>query len=361
MNARPTLQDIARVAGVGKATVSLALRNHPKISAATRERVQRAAEQLRYRPDPALSRIAAHRWRTREHPSDLVIAYVSMQHPVLRAESLPQLRLAAVERGERLGYRVEQFRLEDYANATQLGRVLFHRGIRGVIVGQILDERFVSEFPWESFTCVGAHVGFHQPPVTVVMSDFHHAIVRAWKEALRCGYRRIGVALLREMQAVDLFDKVSAALYCQARITPELERIPLQHFPLEGDGDFANWMQCHRPDVVLGFNNTVHYWLKKHRFRVPDDVAYVCLDLAGSGPPSRGPVITGLDPGYDLIGRTAVEQVDLLLRTNQSGIPEQPLTIHVPSVWIAGETMPERTGARRLAAEVGRAAARTRR
>ena len=78
MESRPTLQDIAKLAGVGKATVSLALRNDPKITAATRERVRVAAEQLHYRPDPALARIAAHRWRTREHPSDITVAFITM-------------------------------------------------------------------------------------------------------------------------------------------------------------------------------------------------------------------------------------------------------------------------------------------
>jgi hypothetical protein len=42
-----------------------------------------------------------------------------------------------------------------------------------------------------------------------------------------------------------------------------------------------------------------------------------------------------------------VEQLDLLLRTNQHGIPTQPLSVHVPSDWIAGETMPVVTKKRR--------------
>ncbi|HRE82426.1 MAG TPA: helix-turn-helix domain-containing protein, partial [Opitutaceae bacterium] len=64
-----------------KATVSLALRNHPKIPEVTRQRLQRLAESLGYRPDPALARIAAHRWKTRDHPSEFVIAFVSCSHP----------------------------------------------------------------------------------------------------------------------------------------------------------------------------------------------------------------------------------------------------------------------------------------
>jgi hypothetical protein len=41
-----------------------------------------------------------------------------------------------------------------------------------------------------------------------------------------------------------------------------------------------------------------------------------------------------------LIGRTSVEQLDLLLRANRSGIPARPLSVHVPSEWIVGETLP---------------------
>jgi LacI family transcriptional regulator len=337
-NPRPTLQDIARLANVGKATVSLALRDHPKISKATRDRVKAVAEQLHYRPDPALARIAAHRWRSHEHPPDVVLAYISTPHPWSNTETLPELRHAAAAQGERLGYRVEHFRLEEYSSAEQLGRVLFHRGIRGVIVGQILCADFLKTFPWENFTSVGCHVGYYQPPVNVVMPDFHHSIVKVWREAVAAGYRRIGVAMLREMDAVDLFDKVSAALFCQARLTPELAAIPMQHFSSESVEEFGTWVKRHRPDVVLGFNGTVCWWLEKSGYKVPEDMAFASLD----NPPAathRGKVITGANPDYALIGRTSVEQLDLLLRTNQHGIPERPLTVHVTSDWIAGETM----------------------
>lgn len=337
-NTRTTLSDIARAAGVGKATVSLALRDHPKIPAVTRERVKAAAAKLNYRPDPALARIAAHRWRTREHPSDFVVAFITTPHPWNNRESLPELRLAAVEHGERLGYRVEHFRSEDYASPEQLGRVLFHRGIRGVIVGQILREDFVRNFPWGSFTCVGCHVGYYQPPVHVVLPDFHHAIVRVWRETMAAGYRRIGVALLREMEAVDLFDKVSAVLFCQARLTPDLPAIPLQHFsPVELD-EFDAWLKKYKPDVVLGFNGSVCTWLEKCNLKVPTDIAFASLDNLPSAK-FRGKSISGANPDYAFIGRTSVEQLDLLLRTNLHGIPANPLTVHVPSGWIVGETM----------------------
>jgi LacI family transcriptional regulator len=285
-----------------------------------------------------LARIAAHRWRTREHPSDFVVAFITTPHPWSNRESLPELRVAAVEHGERLGYRVEHFRSEEYASPEQLGRVLFHRGIRGVIVGQILREDFVRNFPWGSFTCVGCHVGYYQPPVHVVLPDFHHAIVRVWRETMAAGYRRIGVALLREMEAVDLFDKVSAVLFCQARLTPDLPAIPLQHFSPADLNEFDGWLKRYRPDVVLGFNGSVCAWLEKCGIKVPTDIAFASLDNLPSAK-FKGKSISGANPDYAFIGRTSVEQLDLLLRTNLHGIPAHPLTVHVPSGWIVGETM----------------------
>lgn len=340
MEPRPTLQDIARLAGVGKATVSLALRNDPKISAATRERVRAAAEQLHYRPDPALARIAAHRWRTREHPSDITVAFITMNHPWTNLEPLMDLRIGATEQGERLGYHVEHFRLECFPGPEQLARVLFHRGIRGVLVGVILREDFARQFPWQSFISVGCSLGYHQPPINVVVSDFHHAMERAWREAVQAGYRRIGVALLEEPAAVDLFDKVSAALFCQSRLYPELEVIPVQHFPLTDRSVFNAWLQEHKPEVVIGFNDTIPWWIRDAGFRVPEDMAFISLDTEVKSGDNASAKFSGMHPDYAFIGRTALGQLDILLRTHQQGIPERPLTVHVPPVWIPGATLP---------------------
>lgn len=49
----PVMGDVARLAGVSHQTVSRVINNHPHIRPETREKVERAIEQLRYRPNTA--------------------------------------------------------------------------------------------------------------------------------------------------------------------------------------------------------------------------------------------------------------------------------------------------------------------
>ena len=50
---RPTINDVARIAGVSGMSVSLAFKNSPKLSEATRQRILEAAEKLNYVPNQA--------------------------------------------------------------------------------------------------------------------------------------------------------------------------------------------------------------------------------------------------------------------------------------------------------------------
>lgn len=61
MQPRPTLEDVARRAGVSRALVSIVMRDAPGASEQTRERVKRAAEDIGYRPDPLARRLRQHR------------------------------------------------------------------------------------------------------------------------------------------------------------------------------------------------------------------------------------------------------------------------------------------------------------
>lgn len=61
---RPTIYDVAQLAGVSKSLVSLVLRDAPHVSDVRREAVLAAIEELGYRPSRAASALASQRTRT---------------------------------------------------------------------------------------------------------------------------------------------------------------------------------------------------------------------------------------------------------------------------------------------------------
>ncbi len=63
-NKRPSMFEVAKLAGVSHQTVSRVINNSPDVSTSTRAKVQRAIEQLDYRPSNSARALASHRSRT---------------------------------------------------------------------------------------------------------------------------------------------------------------------------------------------------------------------------------------------------------------------------------------------------------
>ena len=61
---KPTIRDVAQKAGMSKSLVSLALSGSPRVSPASRERIEQAAADLGYRPNAAARSLSVRRSRT---------------------------------------------------------------------------------------------------------------------------------------------------------------------------------------------------------------------------------------------------------------------------------------------------------
>src|SRR4051794_39952300 len=105
-----TLAHVAEAADVHKATAARALNRDPRISQATRERVERAAQKLGYKVNHLLAAWMSS--RRRQLPvASAVLAYVT-GHPTRYAwrppaTDLPNFHPGARERAIKAGYSVE--------------------------------------------------------------------------------------------------------------------------------------------------------------------------------------------------------------------------------------------------------------
>src|SRR5258708_2570768 len=111
-----TLQDVAIRVGVHRTTVSLALRDHPRIPLKTRQRIQAAAKKLGYRANPLVAALMRSR-RTGKVVKHAVIAYVT-SHSTRYGWRPPECEEpnffpGAAERANDFGYKLEHFWLNE--------------------------------------------------------------------------------------------------------------------------------------------------------------------------------------------------------------------------------------------------------
>ncbi len=342
MGKRITLADIAEKAEVSKATVSLALNAHPRISAATRERIQKIAEELGYRPDPALASLASYRWEHQRGKTGINLAVI-IEDTDLIQHFFPGVCAEA----ERLGYNLETVDCSAYASAHELSRTLLGRGVEGVIICA-RNPDWLKAFDWKAFAAVNAtHIDL---PVELhqVRADPFESVQGAWRKVRELGYRRIGMAVFHDtnLKAVGL-RRVSAADCIRNRLQSGSDHFSLFEQPFVDFNEsgarknltpFAEWMEKEKPDVVIGTNEVVYWYLRELGYSVPDDVA---LALIRRGNQKSLPIhFAGMTCDENLLGRRMIDELDLMIKHGEKGPPEHPYTTVLPPYWVDGQSCP---------------------
>lgn len=132
------MADVAKRAGVHVTTVSLAMRNHPRLPESTRRRIRELADRMNYRPDPLLRALVSYRGNVIERRNIPTLAYVTnwkTRWGWKNATGHPDFYSGATKMAERLGYKIEHFwKQEPGFTEGRLSRMLFSRGINGIII-----------------------------------------------------------------------------------------------------------------------------------------------------------------------------------------------------------------------------------
>jgi LacI family transcriptional regulator len=185
---RVTMADIAREAGVHVTTVSMALRNHPRLPLNTRQRLCALAERMGYRPDPAMRALVAYRQTIRPPHSQMTLAYVTNWNTCWGWKEVtahPQFYAGAEAKARELGFHLDHFwAKEPGMTHDRLSRILHARGIDGLIIasyGREMGDALL--FRWEYFSAVKIDYFPHIPRVHNVTNDQCSMIRTAMRQA----------------------------------------------------------------------------------------------------------------------------------------------------------------------------------
>jgi len=334
-----TLQDVAKAMKLDKSTVSRALRNNARVSAATRERVRTVAEAMGYRPDPMLSALAERRKSINPEGTGRVIAFIAAgrrNHPEVFEEHIRHARVRAGFRG----YRLEIFELENYPPKPRLMQVLWNRGVFGIIIGPTQIQVEDWGIDWQYFAGVISGSSRSAPPLDSVVQDERGAIKQMLSRAGSLGYARTGfLACVLDPLHFDDESRISAALFHQAKVgqlnIPVLE-LPYTYEPETTLERIEAWIREHKLDAIVSNNIRPFYTLTEAGWKIPEDLGFACQRQGG-----QAALVSGTSHCDEEIAATAVDVLDSKIRANERGIPARPKRILVPVFHEDGPSMRE--------------------
>lgn len=329
-----SLTAIAREAGVSLATVSYALRNHPKISAATRAAVLRAAASLGYRPNPRVASLMAHIRGGRAGTARECLAFVWVH--TSRRESrensfLRSVFLGARRRAAQLGFRLEEFWTDDEGmNDRRLEQILRARGIVGVVLSPVTTSEAAVTLDWEWRHFSAAVIGnvTWTPELHHAGHHHFHGMRLALRELAKLGLQRPAAVIERNAneRSKHAWEGAFLTHHPQVRSAPGLIRVA-------GVGEFAAtaaWLRTVKADALLVSERAL---LENPVLRP------TCRELglsvftlhweSGSGG------LGGVDQCYDRIAGHAIDLIATQLNANETGVPELPCLMLFPGRWVA--------------------------
>ena len=322
---RPTMRDVAHLAGdISPSTVSLALRNSPRISPGARAKIHAVAKKIGYRRDPLLDAFNQHRLKNIPQPGSRHIAAISDFSSMAELTNSPHhaaARIGALEKAGQLHCQLDFFFCgPGQPNPRRLDSVLTARGLRALLLFGVRTDSATMNFTWAKKCTVAIDSLQLITPLYRVTPDYREATRLLWRSAWTQGCQRIAI-VRSDKTHPGTEDRAIAGFLLEQLRHPAAPPIPI--FTLTSDrgtgARFKRWLQTHRPEIML------------HSSAATDSL----LPLIGKTPLRRLvydatlPTIPGVHPDYAEVGRRAVEQVVTLIQTNQLGLPPAAVCTYV--------------------------------
>lgn len=337
-----SLRDIAAKIGVSHSTVSLALRDHPRISPAMKERVKKTADEMGYRPDPMLAALANYRRNRKSKAVSAGIAWINAWPNPDELRSFKEFDFywqGAYKAAEKFGFRLEEFRISKDCSPKRLHQILSTRGIRGILLPPHQMEPDWQDFPWDQYSIARLGRTLHHPACHIVTSDQIANTILAIRKIHERGYKRIGFVTIegdfskRGMQ----FELGYLGGQRMIRQTP-LPVLILKRDDATGSKPaLKQWLEDNRPDAIFTPDPTVPELLKSLGYNVPDDIGLAVTSILDAKADA------GIDQHPEEIGRVGFLMLNSLINDRARGIPEIFRQILVEGSWVDGKSLPSKS------------------
>jgi LacI family transcriptional regulator len=275
-----SLRTVAQSAGVSVATVSLVLNHHPRISAPTRKRVQRAIERMGYKPKSTSNGAA------RTGVTTLAVLLPPMRHAFADVY-FGELISGINDRATKLGYQVlfEQAK-PDFLSAGKHVELIQ----RGAAAGMLLvgfNERyeFLADFARENLSAVMVDNCSQGWELDCVTSDYRSGTQQMMSYLTQLGHRRIGLITgsFQSRGSCELINTYKSELAAVGHTTDDTWFAD-GRFTEEGGSGAAELLLSRHPNLTAIFAGNdkmaigAMHTLSEKGLRVPVDIS-----LAGFG------------------------------------------------------------------------------
>lgn len=339
---RVSMATIAERCGVSMMTVSLALRDSPKISVRTRERVRRKAEEMGYERDPELSRMMTYIRHGKESRLKANLGFLHCEASPFNKRAgvyLWSLYRAAKDHAEALGYSLGLIPLtEKGMHPKRIDQILEARQIRGVLLSPVPRELGAQPGDFYDYGKVsGVTIGYSvvHPRYSRVTLNHYQAMTLAMDRLWEAGYRRIGLAMdaVSSSRVRDLW--LAGFVAWQYRQADGLRLPPL--IMEKGNWEqLQGWMDAYNPDVILTQEPSLQEALAGMGHRVPEDVGVAYLNANFQ---DRALGAGGICQNIAEEGRLAIEHLASQIIARKKGVPAENVTIMVKGSWRWGKTL----------------------
>lgn len=334
------LGDIAKALGVSMMTVSLALRDHSRISEKTKERVKAKAAELGYVRDPELSRLMAY---IRNRKSTKFQANLGFLHCLERPftkranEYFYRLYEAARNQAHDLGYSLNVIWMtEKGMTRKRIVQIIEARNIQGVLLAPIPQN-----FPAQPAALMdpdqvsGVTTGYSvtNPRYSRVTANHYQAINLAMDKLRAMGYHRIGL-IIDEPASARVRDLWLAGFTAWQYTHLGTMRVSPLVVKNDWSAEIQQWMYDFKPDVVMTQNELAERTLTHLGFAVPDDVgvAYLNANFLKRD-------VGGIVQDIETEGQLAIDYLVSQILARRKGVPNNNVTMMVKCTWKNGATL----------------------